>query len=369
MVNKLSPSLQIFKDSLHIKSKNDLDYYYVTVKTPFFKKEYYLGKYVEDEKSLKLYQQKLKIKVQSDIIGFIFEKNKKLFKANSISDDNYFKLEYLRFGFNNYLKQFSTSDLDNYESQAFTKYVFGTTNLEGNTYTLRDTQLTLNDGLTVGGKSSREFYEIENYGRLKEYLSKKKKIFLDLSFIKKIHSFILMHIDENSAGELRKVDVFIGGTDFVPVPGVLVEEELTKLVDWYNKNYLSIYPVELIAKFHQRFEEIHPFSDGNGRVGRELVRLMLQFFGFPSIFIGPKHREEYLKCLDSGNNGNHTPLVEFFVSRLIEANTSLIKNAKTELEATLRSDSFAKEGLSITKKNMAFIKEKLKSVKMQSYNE
>jgi len=369
MVDKLSVVIKDFKDSLHIKSKNGVDYYYVIVKTPFFKKEYYLGKYVDDEKTLLLYQQKLNIKIHGDILEFIVTRNKKTFKANYISDDDYFKLEFLRFGYNNFLKQFSKPDLDKYESIVYTKYVYGTTNVEGNTYSLRDTQLTLNDGLTVAGKKKREFFEIENYSKLKEYLLKKKKFSFDVSFIKKVHSFILRNIDENSAGELRKVDVFIGGTEFVPVPGILVEDELNKLVDWYSKNLGKIYPVELIALFHQKFEEIHPFPDGNGRVGRELARLMLNTFGYPSIFIGPKEREEYLKCLDSGNDKKHSPMVKFFVDRLIEANYSIILDAKSSLETTLKSDSFSKLKVGLATNQLKLIKKKLSEIPLNHYED
>ncbi len=231
------------------------------------------------------------------------------------------------------LKHYNESDRKRYEDAHFTQYVHGTTSIEGNTYTLRETDLTLNEGVTIGGKPKREFYEIENYGTLKRYLDTLKKIDIDTDFIKKIHSFILANIDDDSAGQLRKIDVGIRGTMFEPPPAIFVEENMAGLITWYKKNLKKMHPVELAAIFHQKFEEIHPFKDGNGRVGREIVRLSLRENGYPTIFIDMKKRENYLKSLDAGNTGDYEPICNFVVNNLLDVHYKLLENAQNDLKS------------------------------------
>lgn len=357
---------EFFLDNIFTKTIKGNDYYYIKVDTPIVKKEYYVGAYTKDKVKLEEYFNSLVIKMYLDLLYIIFKENKKLYKSKYITDNEYLELELIRTTYNEHLKQFSKSDLENYEEVSYTKYVYGTTNIEGNTYTLRETELTLNEGITVGGKKLREFYEIRNYAELKEYLSRKKSITFDILLIKKIHSFILKNIDDNYAGEFRKVDVGIRGTEFSPLPAIFVEDEIEKLIKWFNNNKEKMYPVELVAIFHQRFEEIHPFIDGNGRVGRELVRLMLKEYGFPSIFIGPKNREEYLKSIDIGNSGDYKKIVHFFVNCILEMNIKMLTESVKEIISKLNNKK------DLIKSSMVMIqclKNIEKKLKMVSFNE
>jgi Fic family protein len=179
----------------------------------------------------------------------------------------------------------------------------------------------------------------------------------------KLHEFILRNIDDNSAGDFRRINVGIRGTEFVPIPAILVEDEIDKLFYWYDHNKNKMYFIELLAKFHQKFEEIHPFSDGNGRVGRELVRLILKQHGFPSIFIGPKNREEYLESLDKSNRENYKPIIHFFIKYLLNMNEKLVNNAKVEIVESLEKDGYTKLKQTLLNKEFKKIKLKLTQIK------
>lgn len=341
MDNSDDISIEELNKNLVIKTIKGKEYYYLkqirfSIQTPKFKKTFSKGIYVcpkeTSEKNLKYKFCLSRRKINIEINKFLTDTTKKYLKWEYLKDSEIKFLENLRFGYIILLKEYDEPELTRYEEAAYTKYVYGTTNIEGNTYTLRETELTLNEGLTVGGKEKREFYEIENYGKLKKYLEPIKTIEINEKIIKTIHKIIMENIDDNSAGCFRKINVGIRGTEFEPIPGLFIEEEIEKLIKWYKKNEYKIHPVELSGIFHQKFEEIHPFKDGNGRVGRELLRIILKKNGFPTIFIGPDEREKYLKSLDSSNNGDYIHICKFIVNNLLKVHKNLIEKTKIEIQ-------------------------------------
>jgi len=330
------PNFNSFMGDLRLKYSKGKKYYYIKIDLPFIKKDVYLGPGTLSEKEL---YENYKVKLLTETLYYFFKSEKENKHSKYVSDDAFITLELLRLSYHNLLKNYDKTDLQKYEENIYTNYVYGTTSIEGNTYTLRETDITLNDNLTVSGKSSREFYEIQNYSKLKEYLGNSTpKISIEL--IKTIHKIILSNIDDNAAGSFRKVDVGIRGTKFTPTPPPLIEQEMEDLIEWLRSNESTIYPVELVAIFHQKFEEIHPFIDGNGRVGRELVRILLKKYDFPSLFIGPSNRELYLSCLDKGNDDEGKSLTEFFISNLISSQNKLIKECKIEIEKSIEIIEF-----------------------------
>lgn len=262
----------------------------------------------------------------------LLEESSRRYKDACMSGYEIRQLELIRVLYLDFLSKFSEDDLERYEQAMYTKYVYGTTSIEGNTYTLLQTSITLNDGLTVSGKEKREFYEIENYGKLQEYVRSKKHFDINVELIKRIHSIIMQNIDDDGAGCFRRIEVGITGTEFVPTSYLEIEEEIDNLIEWYNTNEHDLHPVELAAGFHQRFEQIHPFKGGNGRVGRELIRIILRNNNYPTIFIDNNNREEYLSCLEEGiKDGGHQKLCKFLVGNLIDVHKTLRDNARKAL--------------------------------------
>ncbi|MCK4927247.1 MAG: Fic family protein [Candidatus Aenigmarchaeota archaeon] len=318
------------KKQFHIKNKQ---YYYYHMKLNFgnsdkLEKDIYISKI---DVSDKLLRYNTCFRIKKELLEIFKDLCDHSHPSEYISVDDRKKLEFLRFGYNLLFKYYSDSDRKRYEDVKFTEYVHGTTSIEGNTYTLRETDLTLNEGLTVSGKEKREFFEIENYSRLKKEIETMRSIKITLNLIKRIHKIIMQNIDDDSAGSLRKIDVGIRGASITPVSSLLVEDEMNKLINWYDENKSKTHPIELITIFHQKFEEIHPFIDGNGRVGRELIRLILKKNGYPTIFIDKTNREGYLKALDKGNKGNHKILCDFFLNNLFNYHKDLIIKAKDDL--------------------------------------
>ncbi len=98
-------------------------------------------------------------------------------------------------------------------------------------------------------------------------------------------------------GDYRIDQRYIQGTDFIPPSPEEIKTQMKKLMDFYIKNKYKMHPLELTSEFHQRFEKIHPFCDGNGRVGRLLMNFILNQSGYPMIDISINDRERYIISL------------------------------------------------------------------------
>ena len=252
----------------------------------------------------------------------------KLYKSQYLSESGLLYLEYVRVILRQFNLTNSIDEIKSYSDAFYTRYAQGTTAIEGNTCTLRETDLILNEGVSVGGKDLREIHEIENYKKLRSYVDSYSGDLTE-EFILKINSIILDNLDVPK-GSYRKVAVVIRGADFEPPPAAVVPDEMVSLLSWYKK--VDLHPLETAVLFHQKFEEIHPFAEGNGRTGREILNFILRKNGFPPIFFGTPEREEYLSALDSGNKENFIPLFKFILWRVLEAGKSYKKHVTIDIE-------------------------------------
>lgn len=183
------------------------------------------------------------------------------------------------------------------------EYTYDSNKIEGNTLTLNETNLIINEGITISGKSMREHLEAINHQDaiiyLKELLNKKSMI--KESDILQLHYLILKGIDNDNAGRYRKVQVMIKGSKHLPPQPYLVAKQMEDLMIWYQLNHNKIHPVLLAAEFSERFVTIHPFIDGNGRTSRLLMNLILLKNGYviANIKGNNKSRLNYYNALES----------------------------------------------------------------------
>ena len=162
------------------------------------------------------------------------------------------------------------------------EYTFESNRIEGNTLTLQETDLVVNEGLTISGKSMREHLEAVNHNEAIEYIKDLMKRNIDINEreILIIHNLILRGIMPEYAGKYRDVQVMIKGSSHMPPQPYLVQKQMEELVGWYKQNKKNIHPVVLAAEMHERLVTIHPFIDGNGRTSRLLMNLILLSSGF-----------------------------------------------------------------------------------------
>jgi Fic family protein len=125
-------------------------------------------------------------------------------------------------------------------------------------------------------------------------------------------------IDEFTLGVFRRIEVAIRGSNFKPVPAIFIEEEIEKLIEWFQDHKNKMHPVELALRCHVRFEEIHPFTDGNGRVGREIFNYIVNRAGYPSLNFDIFKRDNYLDGLELANNGDFKPISEYINNNYLE---------------------------------------------------
>lgn len=190
------------------------------------------------------------------------------------------------------------------------EWTYNSNSIEGNTLTLRETQMVLQEGVTVKGKSLREHFEAKNHDNAINLLSQLVENKQDLSsrVVLSIHELVLQNIEQDYAGRLRNGGVRITGANFVPPNARKVPDLLDELIEFVHENPLQLNPIELATIFHHKFVWIHPFFDGNGRTVRLVMNLILLNAGYTPAIILANDRKKYYTALNQANQGNYQKL-------------------------------------------------------------
>ena len=185
------------------------------------------------------------------------------------------------------------------------EYTYDSNRIEGNTLTLRETDIVINKGLTVGGKSLREHLEATNHYEAIVYIREliKDKITISEKLIRDIHSLILRGIDRKNGGVYRHVPVMISGSRHTPPQPWQVPKLMEDLIHWATQAQNNLHPVLFAAEIHERIATIHPFIDGNGRTARLMMNLVLLQNGYAIVNIpgDSKNRLAYYNALEKCN--------------------------------------------------------------------
>lgn len=192
-------------------------------------------------------------------------------------------------------------------------FTYNTNAIEGSTVSLKEVKDLVNKRDVPEDK---EEIETINVAKAVDYIRKSKDK-VDLAFIKKLHKICFGDTKE-FAGKFRKVEVVIRDNlstiHHVGAPFKEIEGLLKELCKWYEK-YKNKYPILLLtAMVHNQFEHIHPFQDGNGRVGRLLLNYILLGHKYPPINIKLKDRFKYYDCLRKySKTKNLKPMLRFLI--------------------------------------------------------
>ncbi|WP_225034820.1 Fic family protein [Winogradskyella sp. SM1960] len=201
--------------------------------------------------------------------------------------------------------------LQNIKEALLIEWTYNSNSIEGNTLSLRETQMVLQEGVTIKGKSLREHFEAKNHETAihKFYALVRDDYVLNAKDILELHGLVLRSIEDDYAGRLRNSGVRISGANFVPPNARKVSEYLDSLISYINENSQGLNPIELATVFHHKFVWIHPFFDGNGRTIRLAMNLLLMRHGFPPAIILTNDRAKYYAALNQANNGNYSKLM------------------------------------------------------------
>ena len=203
-------------------------------------------------------------------------------------------------------------------------HTYSTQKIEGSTMTLMQTRKLLEDKMSPKDTAVEDIIEAQQMAILFEDMVKtdrdiSKRLILDW------HTKLFERTDSNNAGSFRREDVgsYLGKTEYVLWSEVV--SEIEDLVRWYKENS-HMNPVEMAARFHFKFEMIHPFIDGNGRIGRLLMIFILHKNGYPMMNIEPKEKQTYINKLESSYlRANSMIFVKWMISKYLKANKKFTK--------------------------------------------
>lgn len=207
------------------------------------------------------------------------------------------------------------------------EYTYNSNAIEGNTLTLRETDLVLR-GLTIDRKPLKDHMEAVGHKEAFDFVRElvKEQEPLSERVIKQIHYLVLAD-KKDDRGVYRKVPVRIMGAKHEPVQPYLIQPGMEQLLEAYKNSTEHIIP--RLARFHIEFEGIHPFIDGNGRTGRLLVNLELMKAGYPPIDIKFADRIAYYNAFDEyhvkHNLGAMEKLLAGYVNERLENYLAMLK--------------------------------------------
>jgi Fic family protein len=199
--------------------------------------------------------------------------------------------------------------------------------IEGNTLTLSETKVVLEDGLTIGGRPLRDFYETVGHGAAFDFMiSLIGERCITIEDIKFMHRLFYKNIDEENAGEWRKENIIVSGSEYVFPRPEEIEAQMHGLEDWINIERGKYHPVIFAALLHLRFVSIHPFIDGNGRTSRLIMNLALLQEGYQLAIIPPVCRTEYNDSIVRFQNKDDPDLFcDFIAERVDETQKEIMR--------------------------------------------
>ncbi|MDR2515306.1 MAG: Fic family protein [Christensenellaceae bacterium] len=201
--------------------------------------------------------------------------------------------------------------------------------LEGSSLTESETKVLLEDGLTVGGKPIRDYYEAtghaEAYDAMFTLLEGRRTP--TEGDILLLHRLFYSRIDEAQAGKYRSQRVFITGSAHTPPPPANVPGEMEAFPLWMRYEADALHPVVFAAQVHKRFVFIHPFIDGNGRVARLLMNLCLLRAGYTLAIVPPILRGEYIQTLEQAH-ADDAAFTHFIAERVLETQKDILRMLK-----------------------------------------
>lgn len=186
------------------------------------------------------------------------------------------------------------------------EYTYESNRIEGNTLTLQETELVVNEGVTISGKSMREHLEAINHAEAVDYIKDFARQGIEISerAIKEIHALVLHGIDRDNAGRYRTVPVMISGSTHLPPQPYLIGPQMEEFMRHFAEmERQGAHPVIIAAYLHDELVRIHPFIDGNGRTSRLLMNLYLLRNGYTIVTLkgGNDEKLRYYRALEQSH--------------------------------------------------------------------
>lgn len=203
--------------------------------------------------------------------------------------------------------------LEKIEEAEIPESVYNSNAIENSTLTMSQTEKIIFEKVVPKNLSLRETYEAKNLARVSEFIrTKHSNTEINTEMILSVHQMLIGGVEDEIAGRFRAKGEYVRVAGHIAPAPEKVEELITEILNKYIRYYgtESQYFLDKIAKFHLEFEKIHPFNDGNGRIGRVLINWQLHHLGFPSIIIRNKEKKYYYAAFGEYNAAKKTGIME-----------------------------------------------------------
>ncbi|MCD8180970.1 MAG: Fic family protein [Firmicutes bacterium] len=225
---------------------------------------------------------------------------------------NFEKIQEKKLRYDRNKHKISALTLSSYEKDFELTFTHNSTAIEGNTLTLMETKVVLEDGVSIGGKELREIYEVINHKKAYAYVKKcvNESKPLNENIVKDLHAVLMENII--IGGIYRKEEVRISGAGFTPPAGNEMYLQIKNFYEELKAKENELNPIELAAWTHAEFVRIHPYIDGNGRTSRLIMNYQLLIHGYLPISVAKESRLDYYNALEQyAVNGDLTPFADF----------------------------------------------------------
>jgi len=223
-------------------------------------------------------------------------------------------------------RPFSQTMIRQLNDKLLVEWTYHSNAIEGNTLTMSETKVVLENGITIKGKPLKDHLEAINHKEAIEYVEElvKKDTKLTEYDIKSIHYLILKEIDNLNAGKYRAQNVLISGSKHIPPSYINVPLEMQMLMEQYE-DWAVYHPLIRACLLHGEFVKIHPFVDGNGRTARLLLNFALIKNGYPPVIIKNEDRADYYDALEmASTTKNYTLFINLVLNLVNEAADSYL---------------------------------------------
>jgi Fic family protein len=228
------------------------------------------------------------------------------------TEDTLGKIEAIKLGYKRLSRNLTKKQMSDILDRFSVNFTYESNAIEGNSLTLKDVTLILTERIVPKDKDLREIYETRN-SREANGLLFKNKIKIEIKDIIRLHKILVK--DTGVSFGFKKLPNFLLMRGVKTTKPQKVEGEMEKLVDWYNSLKGKYHPLKLAADFHGKFEKIHPFEDGNGRVGRVLINAILLNNGYPPLIIRKSMRVSYFSALEAYDHGYKAKFERFLLDK------------------------------------------------------
>jgi len=209
-----------------------------------------------------------------------------------------------------YLKGLDKMSREKENEKFLSIFISNSNAIEGSTLTVKDTSNYLFHDIVPKGHKKKELFMASNLLKAWNYVEENHKRLPNHKDLLKIHEFVNKDIEEDKTlGKYKKVQNYIG--DIYTSSFLFTEERMDALLKWIKKAFAKVNDFEAAFQSHAQFEVIHPFVDGNGRVGRLLLNWLLMYKGLMPLAISVNKRSDYLIALNNSRKGKVEAICKF----------------------------------------------------------